>query len=800
MTTGIIHDQNLEKQIEKQMGCMAGFLQIFDRNQILNGKRLYATKRLPPSPAVDASESGSSEGSPVVVRELEKQEHPGSVPSPDRLKPPVAPEERSPGPEIVTPSNEEAKLPLPLPVFEFKEGTRSSWKFKEAPRLSLDSRATVDAKGSLYPREIRTNAAILSANRFENSAEAAADDGDKQRRSPSVIARLMGLEQLPHSCPEPVKKAELRRSASESRVSKDLLQCRFVDGNNFQLKQSQQSNLGSSISSNVIRDNASIGHRASNGRALDPYPMEYPVRNVKAEPPRALQRGLGSSQWKSPQQRKSFFDSEDFFPEPKQTVSIYGEIERRLKMRGIDEPAKDLETLKQILEALQLKGLLHTKKPTNQFNHRNLVYDLSFPHDESPIVVMKPGRSPASTHRPLRTGKESPPPTSRTKPVVRRNANLSGETMPSVSPRNVRNQARAQNSGSPTRSESSVKSSSSLTTRKALHVEVQRKPIDSTPQLRRVSPVHSPKLSPRRTGPDHTICRSPRNKKPTAEICSPVPVPVEDESSSISEGSISTSSHSDTELQRSKLEGRNLLERCDKLLHSIAEITASELHPSPVSVLDSSFYKDESSPSPVMKRSIDFRELEDEVGSPEASAVELKFEEKPEDCDFIYVSEILQASNYLPEDSDVFLLLEEQQSLKGKDTSKVSRLQRRLIFDTITEIINQKSKLPPWKAISISNSGKSSLQQIWAEFIRIREREASEDLFDIICGVLRKDLAGDAITGWGDCHVEVSEAVLYIERLIFRDLVGETIRDLAAFSGKVRAQAAAAASRRKLVF
>lgn len=63
-------------------------------------------------------------------------------------------------------------------------------------------------------------------------------------------------------------------------------------------------------------------------------------------------------------------------------------------------------------------------------------------------------------------------------------------------------------------------------------------------------------------------------------------------------------------LQRSKPEdyndGRNLLERCDKLLHSIAEITANELQPSPVSVLDSSFYKEESSPSPVMKRTVDF--------------------------------------------------------------------------------------------------------------------------------------------------------------------------------------------------
>ena len=55
-------------------------------------------------------------------------------------------------------------------------------------------------------------------------------------------------------------------------------------------------------------------------------------------------------------------------------------------------------------------------------------------------------------------------------------------------------------------------------------------------------------------------------------------------------------------------EGRTLLERCDKLLHSIAEMTATtELQPSPVSVLDSSFYKEESSPSPVLKRSIDIK-------------------------------------------------------------------------------------------------------------------------------------------------------------------------------------------------
>ena len=48
MTTGIVRDQNLEKHIHKQMGCMAGFLQIFDRHQMLTGKRIYSPKRLPP--------------------------------------------------------------------------------------------------------------------------------------------------------------------------------------------------------------------------------------------------------------------------------------------------------------------------------------------------------------------------------------------------------------------------------------------------------------------------------------------------------------------------------------------------------------------------------------------------------------------------------------------------------------------------------------------------------------------------------------------------------------------------------
>ncbi|XP_057965885.1 protein LONGIFOLIA 1 isoform X2 [Malania oleifera] len=814
MTTGIIHDQNLEKQIEKHMGCMAGFLQIFDRHQILTGKRLYSAKRLPPSSKMDSTEEQEKPlGSPGYTT-LSEMETPNRtlLPSPDRLKQSPVMELRSPVTEGATPAEVPATSPLPLSVFEFKEGTRSAWKFKEAPRLSLDSRATVDARGSLHPRQIRTNAAILSSNQRENSVDGAAnDDSEKQRRSPSVIARLMGLEVLPNSSPEPVKKAELRRSASESRVSRDLFQYRFIDGNNFQLKQPQLSNMGTNVSTNVIRrDNVAIEDRTSKARPRDSG--AYSPRSAKSDPAKALHRGICVSPWKSPQQRKSFFETEDFFPGPRPTVSVYGEIERRLKMRGIDEPSQDLETLRQILEALQLKGLLHSKKPPDQINRRNFVYDENFSPDESPIVVMKPSRSPVSIN-PQRRGVNDTPPGFRSKPVPRQNLNH-GESVHTVSrsrerseiaDRNLRNQSRARNSNSPTPSDN-TRSTNSLSKRKPLNVETQRKTNDAIEQ-RRVSPIHSPKLSSKRAVSYQTISRSPRNRKPMTEVypTEKIPVSAEDESSSISESSISTSSPTDTELQKSKVEdyreGRSLLERCDKLLHSIAEITATELQPSPVSVLDSSFYKDESSPSPVMKRCIDCKdlqgELEDENWNPAISPVQP--EEESDNCDFVYISDILRVSNCLPEDSDFFLLLEKQQSLKGKDTSKDSRLQRRLIFDTINEILDRKKQLPPWKAVSHAGlaTGKPTLQQIWLEFQRIRDVDPSEDVFEVICGVLRKDLAGDAADGWDDCPVEMSESVLDIERQIFKDLISETIQVVASIPGKINV---AAPPRRRLNF
>lgn len=409
------------------------------------------------------------------------------------------------------PPESEPKSPVPLSVFEVK-GNKASWKFfKESPRLSLDSRATFDAKGSLKPKEIPTNAAILSISRCEEYGEET-DDTEKQHRSPSVIARLMGLEKLPDWESELAKMPELRRSTSESRASRDLLQFRFIDG----VKQSQQQNMQSNITNNVIIDGL-LRNQTANDRAVDR--KEYnAVRNARAEPARAPHRGIA--------QRKSLFDSADFFPEPKQTVSIYGEIEKRLKMRGIDEASKDLETLKQILEALQLKGLLHSKKPLNQTNPRNFVYDRSFSHEESPTIVMRPGRSAAApVNRQGRYGSES---ALKAKPVARRESIISGDTFPAMSPW-------GRGFSSPNRNESSVKSPNR---RRPVAVETQRRASNNSIEQRRVSPVQSPRVCSRRNFPVDTTNRSPRNRKQTV---------AEDESSSISD-SISTSSHTDTEV------------------------------------------------------------------------------------------------------------------------------------------------------------------------------------------------------------------------------------------------------------
>ncbi|GAA0144703.1 hypothetical protein LIER_05081 [Lithospermum erythrorhizon] len=727
MTSSMTQDHNnLDKQIQKQMGCMAGFFQLFDRHHSLSANKFHSTKRLT-SPSVSGSETASSEVSKELAKPPQTPKRTVVAPSPERRTPPPKAEPKPP------------KLTQPLPIFDLREGRKSSWKLKETSRLSLDSRATYDAKGNIQMKETRADRLILQSNNDEET--------QTSRSSTSVIARLMGLE--PISQAKCVKPTELRRCTSDSRFTRDLFQHRFINGDDqsFPVDESQ--------------------------RSL--YPIDRFPENGKSELGRESKSLAQARKSSLPVHRKNFFETEEAFPAPKESVSIYGEMEKRLKMRGIDEVTKDLDTLKQILEAWQLKGLLHSRTHEEEqlINHQNIVYDRNI-FEDSPNYSRGGG--------------------------ARRNLPLCGGGNSLRRERHVR---------SPTTSESNVRRSNSIVKSKSLTVEIQKGVNGSTENRRGNLTVNSPspRGNPRRYGSNNVGAnRSPRgSKKGTAEInrrekMSNVVVQ-EDESSSVSESSLSTPSQivgAEVLKGMDSKEEKNLLERCDKLLHNIAEMNVTEQLSSPVSVLDSSFYESAASPSPIMKRAIHFKGnsrdelLDEEGGRPLILSNQEELEDASENCELVYISEILRTCNYFPGDCETFALLEKQQFLKGKDMSNnVSRLQRKLIFDTINEMLERHRQLPPWNGFS-----RPPLEEFWSEFQRIRDSDNNQDndLVETICAIVKKDLAGD---GWGEHSMELSAVILDIERMIFRDLVTESIGELVNLACQ---SSIMAAPRRRLVF
>ncbi|KAF3781936.1 LONGIFOLIA 1 protein [Nymphaea thermarum] len=795
MAPGVVRlsdDANAERRLERQMGCMAGFLQIFDRNQFLAGKRVGSPKRLPSvvqSPDGDVHPAASPQGvktvatpgnqspaftpnarAPVVVCR-EQQKVPlgikdvvrGSVFRESNAKPPEKQEKTPEKPAAVAKKTENPKL------IDAKDGFRSSWRLREGPRLSLDSRAmALRPSGGLFPREIRT-----SIVRPECSADES-EDGERQRRSPSVVARLMGLDALPDSsplssCPDAYNRAEHRRSASESRASRELLPFAWrAEADEQQRRQS-----------NVDQRTEVIGRKSSVASAKEPWRFQ-------------LSKG---------------FESAEIFPDGRRAGNLYGEIERRLKMRGIDEPGKDLETLKQILEALQLKGLLHSAKSDADESRggRNFVFEhrkQSAP--DSPIVVMKPLNY-------VRPSSPSPPPPANRNRGLESTARLNRST--GRMPQQVRRQP-AMEVLPPAKPRRSSPTPSPANDRALRKVRTPPAVLPKSPGRGRDPEKNSPRQMPspprppsagRRLMSESGTARSPRNRKRIDRECFTAEIPAkEDESSTISESSRSTSSVMDSEAARPTplrkdeySEGRILLDRCDKLLQSIAEATEQR---SPVSVLDASFHED-CSPSPGMKRSIVFREgrlsMSDEgleLRSKESLASSGYDEDGIDEADlddFRYVSDVVLASNLLQNTQAigkssgascaVFSLLESRRKPGDSDSL---RAHRRLVFDTVTELLQRRRQQTPAKAAEAFVADRRLLRQIWAEFRSIRRTVAAEDVFEVVSGVIRKDMSSVAAgEGWEECAAEMGDSVLDIERLIFKDLVADTIRELAFLIG-----------------
>ncbi|KAF8700096.1 hypothetical protein HU200_034459 [Digitaria exilis] len=765
-------DDDEERRFDERpmhQGCMAGFLHLFDRPQILSGRRLHGSHRRLMS-------SGSTTGSATPSERSMPLERATPAPSSPDMTPPAAP-----------------RPSLQLPPLDLKDGgalAAPSWRL---PRLSLDSRAVVDARGKLRPREIRTSPSP--------GAPPSPSAGGDDRRSPSVVARLMGLDALPQGEVSAVdgghgggdrsaaaSPAALRRSASE-RVPRDPSHhFRFVDPAFFERPSSPLPPLMERPSP------ASMPPVAATEAAA--------MRRTPADP--ACHRAF---------QRRSRFDAREVFPDPAKRVcgdtasvpgggkhggeiALYGEIERRLRKRGIAEPTRDLETLKQILEALQLKGLLHHHTPPPPVR-------TSTTPPPPPIVVMRP------SHR------SSPPPPARLTPARRLRVDVD----------------RARRPRSPDPSASPARSPAS---------PARRGP--SSPQRRVSPPLQSPKQQqpppPLRkpSGFDSAAARS-RIARRAAQNAAAALSPDDEASTTFSDGgsssSFSASSRWDLEPQLpDSRTDRGLLERCGKLLSSIQAFTGGDVagtdqQPSPVSVLDAAaFLADEDSPSSSgSKRAIDFS-TSSSIGRPKPPAgatvvsdpeddewVHASWQVAGGDPDYAYVAEVVRlfgGARRRRDPSDVYKAAEQAQRQRGDADDDDHR--RLLLCGAACEALERQRAAWPWEPAAWLVGGEL-VDHVWAEVRRAAAAagdhvaegaDVEEVLNDLTLDAIRRDLAVDG-GRWAPrqqkqqqqqrvvvAGEEAAEAVLQIERMVFRDLVADTIRELADADRPL--------PRRKLVF
>ncbi|RWR72868.1 protein LONGIFOLIA 2-like protein [Cinnamomum micranthum f. kanehirae] len=260
--------------------------------------------------------------------------------------------------------------------------------------------------------------------------------------------------------------------------------------------------------------------------------------------------------------------------------------------------------------------------------------------------------------------------------------------------------------------------------------------------------------------------------------------------------------------------------------------------PSPVSVLDVSFYENGLPPSPVKKASNSFQS-EEEWGRESIDSLsynmrlsfisrikDKKLENieclvriprgldldnlestsdfgslcEDRDPDYRYISEILLASGLLDEDHNfssvatqlhpsghlinpnVFMALEEMKAgstFKNLLQSKFNKekLHRKLVFDTVNEILTRRleTEAEPWLQVNKLAGSIPFRRPLVRELCREIDWHQAGKSNNLILG-------NDVIFGlerWVDFRKESSRVVLDIERMIFKDMIDEIIRQLA---------------------
>ncbi|XP_050258641.1 protein LONGIFOLIA 1 [Quercus robur] len=231
--------------------------------------------------------------------------------------------------------------------FESRENLKSTIKLKELPRLSLDSRegsfrgSNSDSKPNRLSKNFQNGG---NSNDEAHNPQQSSGTGT-QKRPTSVVAKLMGLETLPDSA-----------LAGDNQLG--VIKTCSVEGTSDPFSKSSKTNeLNRAIRMPKSPRNSSKDPTSPRWRNSDfvmkPIPSSRPP--IEPAPWKQLHGNRGS--------QKPAFRPAKIPPRASNSFSsVYNEIEKRLNDLEFQQSGKDLRALKQILEAMQAKGLLETGK------------------------------------------------------------------------------------------------------------------------------------------------------------------------------------------------------------------------------------------------------------------------------------------------------------------------------------------------------------------------------------------------------------------------------------------------------
>ncbi|KAI3463818.1 hypothetical protein Pfo_020481 [Paulownia fortunei] len=285
---------------------------------------------------------------------------------------------------------------------DLRDGSNSTLKLKDLPRLSLDSRVvsmrslSADSKSNFFLKPMQKDSGV-----FDSKVQSQQQTPGNQTRPPSVVAKLMGLETRPDS----ISSIDTNVGSSRSYPDEDFVNI----SSPFEKTYPSEPIQLSSSSKDSWKEPSSPCWRNSDCsmKPMSRFPIEpAPWKQID---------GTRGSQKPASRSTRGPAKAPTTFP------SVYSEIEKRLKDLEFTQSGKDLRALKQILEAMQTKGLLETPKEgqgSNFTSHKDheqkllsstrsvanrkpqtdqvLAYTkrktISAQNYESPIVIMKPAK------------------------------------------------------------------------------------------------------------------------------------------------------------------------------------------------------------------------------------------------------------------------------------------------------------------------------------------------------------------------------------------------------------------------